>query len=97
MEKRHIELTAEERSGLLELVKGTQPVKTYRRAKALLALDEGKTLQAVSEQVGVSFQTMSKWRNGFVTERLGMLSDKAGQAAPDRRRAKSQDYGAGLQ
>ncbi len=73
MEKRHIELTPAERSHLLELVKGTQPVKTYRRAKGLLAMDEGKTLQAVSEQVGVSYQTVSKWRNAFLSERLVML------------------------
>ena len=55
MEKRRIELTPEERAHLLELVsKGTQPVKTYRRAQGLLAMDEGKTLQAVKQQVGVS-------------------------------------------
>jgi transposase len=82
MEKRHIELTPQERSQLLELVKGTQPVKTYRRAKALLALDEGKTLQAVSEQVEVSYQTVSKWRDGFVAGRLSMLSDKPRPGRP---------------
>ncbi len=83
MEKRHIELTPEERAHLLELVsKGTQPVKTYRRAQGLLAMDEGKTLQAVKQQVGVSYQTVSKWRDSFVAGRLSMLSDKPRPGRP---------------
>jgi transposase len=83
MEKRHIELTPTERTCLLDIVsKGTQPVKTYKRAQGLLAMDEGKTLQSVRQQVGVSYQTVSKWRNAFLSERLSMLFDKQRPGRP---------------
>lgn len=83
MEKRHIELTSTERTHLLEIVsKGTQAVKTYKRAQGLLAMDEGKTLQAVKQQVGVSYQTVSKWRDAFLEERLSMLFDKQRPGRP---------------
>lgn len=83
MEKRHIELTSTERTCLLEIVgKGTQPVKTYKRAQGLLALDEGKTIEWVRQHVGVSYLTVSKWRNAFLEERLSMLFDKQRAGRP---------------
>jgi transposase len=83
MEKRHIELTLVERDYLQELVtQGTHPVRTYQRAQALLHLDAGKRLQAVSEQVGVSYESGSKWPNAFRKERLSMLFAKQRPGRP---------------
>lgn len=49
MKKHHIQLTDAHRSFLEDLLrKGDLPVKTYRRALALLELDRGKTYTAVA-------------------------------------------------
>ncbi len=83
MEKRHIELNSVERDYLQELVsQGTHPARTYQRAQALLSLDAGKSLQAVSDQVGVSYVSVSKWRNAFRKERLSMLYAKQRPGRP---------------
>ena len=83
MEKRHIELNSTERDYLEKMLsQGNHPARTYQRAKALLSLDTGESLQAVSEQVGVSYVSVSKWRNAFQKERLSMLFDQQRPGRP---------------
>lgn len=83
MEKRHITLTSVERDYLQELLsKGTVAVKTYKRGQALLNLHEGKSLQAAAQRAGVSYLTVSKWRNGYRQTGLSMLYDQQRPGRP---------------
>jgi putative transposase len=83
MEKQHIRLTTVERDYLQELVsKGIQAIKTYKRASALLSLDQGSTLEAVATQLQVSYPTVHNWRNSYKESGLSMLYDKQRSGRP---------------
>jgi putative transposase len=83
MKKKHIELREEEQSKLAALLsKGSLSVKVYKRAQALLSLNRGETMQAVSEQVGVSYPTMIAIVKGYKERGLQMLYDKARSGRP---------------
>ena len=83
MKKQHIELKQEERPQLEALLsKGILSVKVYKRAQALLALDRGETMQAVSGQVGVSYPTIIAFVKAYKERGLQMLYDKARSGRP---------------
>ena len=83
MKKQHIELKQEERAQLEALLsKGILSVKVYKRAQALLALDRGETMQAVSGQVGVSYPTIIAFVKAYKERGLQMLYDKARSGRP---------------
>lgn len=72
MKKQHVTLSEEDRQYLTDLIsKGELPVRTYRRALALLELDRGKTYKAVAETVDVTSQTASTWASNY--EKIGLL------------------------
>jgi transposase len=52
------------------------------RCKIVLACAEGKTNQAVAEQLGIWPQTVTKWRGRFVRGRLEALSDEPRPGRP---------------
>src|SRR5919206_4194045 len=76
MKKQHITLTDSDRSALETLLsKGALPVKTFRRATALLELDRGQTLTAVATTLGVKYDTVAAWRDRYQTQSLAGLHD----------------------
>jgi len=83
MKQSHVELTQEDKVYLEQLLKrGVLPVRVSKRALALLALDKGATLQSVSEQVGMSYLTVLKWRDKYKAEGLNFLADKQRPGRP---------------
>jgi putative transposase len=83
MKKQHVQLTESDRAQLKELLrKGSLPVKTYRRAQALLALDQGQTYLAVAALVGVSNLTVATWSQKYCQVGLAMLPDQPRSGRP---------------
>lgn len=83
MEKQHISLTSVERNYLQDcLSKSSLAVRVHKRSQALLALDQGETMQAVAKLVAVSYPTISSWRNGYKESGLSMLYDKHRSGRP---------------
>ena len=76
MKKQHITLTDTDRTTLENLLsKGALPVKTFKRATALLELDRGKTLAAVATTLDVKHATVAAWRTAYTTTGLACLHD----------------------
>jgi len=76
MNKQHVTLTDADRESLEALLaKGSLPVKTFKRATALLELDRGKTLAAVAATLAVDYNTVAAWRNGYRDTGLACLHD----------------------
>lgn len=83
MHKRHLELTATDRSELEALLsKGHLGARQFKRATGLLELDRGKPIQAVCETLGVNRVTVRKWRDRYQQEGLSMLTDKPRPGRP---------------
>lgn len=83
MKKQHVVLREEERQYLNNLIsKGELPVRTYKRALALLELDRGKTYTSVAETLGVSIPTVSTWAKNYRQEGLLCLQDKPRSGRP---------------
>ena len=83
MIKSHLQLNDADRSTLQSLVnKGTLSVKVYKRATALLKLDQGHTLQSVAALLNVNYNTVAAWRDLYQTEGLTMLHDKPRSGRP---------------
>ena len=85
MKKQHVTLTPDDQSALESLLeKGTLPVKTFKRATALLELQRGKTLVAVAATLGVNYNTVARWRDGYHTHGLACLIDAPRPGRPVR-------------
>jgi putative transposase len=83
MKKQYVTLTDSERTTLQELLaKGSLPVKTFKRASALLELDRGKTLAAVACTLDVDYNTVAAWRNGYHSSGLKCLHDAPRSGRP---------------
>lgn len=83
MKIQHITLSEADRVYLKALLKkGHLGVKQYKRATALLELNRGQSLKAVAETLGVSYVTVSAWRNGYRREGLAVLHDKPRSGRP---------------
>jgi transposase len=83
MKKQHITLSATDREVLTVLLKkGHLGVKQYKRATGLLELDRGKSLSAVAATLGVSYVTVSSWRDGYRREGVTVLYDKPRSGRP---------------
>lgn len=56
MEKQHLKIRAKDKRKLESLlVKGSLPVKVFKRATALVELDRGKSFGAVAETMGFCY------------------------------------------
>lgn len=85
MKKAHVTLTDDDRTTLEALLaKGTLAAQTFKRATALLELDRGKTLVAVAETLGVDYNTVAVWRDGYRTKGLDCLNDAPRSGRPIR-------------
>jgi putative transposase len=83
MKKQHLTLTDAERSTLETLLsKGTLPVKTFKRATALLELDRGKTLADVAATLSVTYNAVAKWRDRYKATALSCLEDAPRSGRP---------------
>jgi len=83
MKKEHITLSEKDRTDLENLLaKGDLPVKTHKRALALLELDRGSTFTRVAEIVGRTKQTISKWAKKYEATGLAFLTDKPRPGRP---------------
>ena len=83
MKKAHIKLSEADRSYLKNLLKkGRLPVKTYKRATALLELDRGRSYTEVAAIVGVVKQTTSTWASRYRESGLVFLTDKPRSGRP---------------
>jgi transposase len=93
MKKQHLTLTDNDRTRLQELLaKGSLPVKSFKRATALLELDRGKTLAAVAATLDMDYNTIAAWRDGYKASGLSCLEDAPRSGRPividGRQRAK---------
>ncbi|MBI2704113.1 MAG: IS630 family transposase [Actinobacteria bacterium] len=76
-------LTSEERETLLRWSRRPKSAQALAmRCRIVLACAEGATNKAVAAAVGVSANTVSKWRRRFVEERLEGLFDEPRPGAP---------------
>lgn len=83
MNKHHVELSASDREYLEALIaKGTLPVKGYRRAVALLALDTGQTYTTVAQTVKVTVATLSTLAQRYQAHGLQALHDQRRSGRP---------------
>src|SRR5918998_1805673 len=83
MQKQHVTLTDADRTTLeVLLAKGTLPVKTFKRATALLELDRGKTLTVVAATLDVDYNTVAAWRDRYRTRGLDGLHDAPRSGRP---------------
>ena len=83
MIKSHLPLSDADRSTLESLVnKNSLSVKVYKRATALLKLDQGCTLQSVAALLDVNYNTVATWRDRYQAEGLAMLQDKPRSGRP---------------
>lgn len=83
MAKIRVKLSPEHQLYLIDLLsKGTLPIKTMKRATALLELDKGKTFGAVAQSLNVGYQTVSSWAAKYQTQQLTFLSDKPRSGRP---------------
>ena len=83
MKKQHLHLNDLQRKDLQAMTAtGTLPAKVFKRATALLLLDQGHSLRAVAQTLSVSAQTVSNWRDRFQEQALAMLFDKPRSGRP---------------
>ena len=83
MKKEHVTLSPADRTYLQNLIKkGSLPAKTYKRALALLELDQGRTFTEVASLVGVVIQTASNWAQKYQASGLDFLTDKPKPGRP---------------
>ena len=83
MIKSHLSLPDSDRTFLQSLVRQQNlSVKVFRRATALLELDQGRTLQSVAASLGVNYNTIAAWRDAYRQDGLQMLPDKPRSGRP---------------
>ena len=83
MKKQHLQLSETERQELEQLLaKGALPVRIFKRATGLLALNRGETLEAVAKLVGVTNDTVRAWRKRYQAEGIKGLRDKPRSGRP---------------
>ena len=83
MKKHHLTLTDHDRSTLETLLsKGTLSARKFKRATALLELDRGKTLADVAATLGVNYNAVAAWRDGYTANGLNCLDDAPRSGRP---------------
>lgn len=76
-------LTKQERNELLRLTRRRKSAQALAlRANIILKCAGNQSNQQVAETLGVTVQTVGKWRNRFIAKRLDGLSDEPRSGAP---------------
>lgn len=79
----HLQLNDAQRQDLERLTAaGTLPARVFKRARALLLLDQGHPLASVATLLSVSSNSVATWRDRFKEEALAMLFDKPRSGRP---------------
>jgi len=85
MLKSHLHLAENDRLYLQELVKKSSlSRKVYQRARALLCLDGGQSLQDAAALTQVNYNTVAVWRDLYKAQGLTMLQDRPRSGRPPR-------------
>jgi transposase len=85
MIKQHVKLSEADRQQLQHLIAQEKvSIKVFRRAKALLLLDQGQSLQQAAATVSMDYNAVAKWRNRYMSEGLAVLEDKPRSGRPVR-------------
>src|SRR5712691_10368676 len=80
-----LECSAEDAASLVAITKSrTEEARTVERARVILACLEGKEIQQVARELGVSIPTVSKWRRRFALWGLRGLRDRLRSGKPAR-------------
>jgi len=79
-----IKLTNEERNLLIENTKPHMQYRFVQRAKVILLAEKGLSNEDISLKVGLSFVSVSKWRNRYAKYGIVGLKDKVGRGRPKR-------------
>jgi transposase len=83
MQKEHVKLSQADQEFLMTIIaKGQLAARVFRRATALLELNRGQTLCAVSQTLQVSYQTVAQWRDNYQASGLQALEDKQRKGRP---------------
>jgi transposase len=78
-----LECSVEDKASLVTLAKSrTEEAYTVERARIILACLEGKEIQQVAQELGVSLATVSKWRRRFALWGLRGLRDQPRPGKP---------------
>jgi transposase len=76
-------LSAEERTQLCNWSRKRRSARALAlRARIVLGCSDGRSNRAVARSVGVTTQTVGKWRGRFLAERLRGLRDQPRSGAP---------------
>ena len=79
----HIELSSEDRDRLRFMAgSGISEQRMARRARVILATSEGKSLELVAAQSGLSKNNCAKWKQRFVKQGIEGLADRPGRGRP---------------
>jgi transposase len=78
-----LECSAEDNAGLVAVAKSqTAEARAVERARIILACLEGKEIQQVAQELGVSIPTVTKWRKRFALWGLRGLQDQPRPGKP---------------
>ena len=84
-----IQLTEAEQEEIKEIIRRTKDARVLRRARAVLALDQGKTANEVSEHQNVSLSAIYEWKQRVVRERDVPLVERLRNRRQQQRLGKS--------
>jgi putative transposase len=77
MRKKYLALSSADRLYLKSLIsKGKCSARLFKRAMALLQLDQGKSISAIAEALNVSLPTVSIWRDRYLSGGLKAALDE---------------------
>src|ERR1700684_2421116 len=78
-----LECSVEDKASLLAITKsGIEEARAVERARIILACVEGKEIQQVAGELGVSIPTVTKWRRRFALWGLRGLRDQPRSGKP---------------
>ena len=85
MKKQHIKLKPVDKLYLEKLVsKGSLKARIFQRATGLLELDRGKSYVSISETLGVTRQSVSRWARNYKEQGLDFLEDNPSSGRPPK-------------
>ena len=79
-----IKLTRDERNLLIENTKPHMQYRFVQRAKIVLLAEKGYSNNDISIRVGLSFVSVSIWRNRYAKYGIVGLKDKTGRGKPKK-------------
>src|SRR5271170_3469966 len=80
-----LECSAEDKASLVAITKGRiEEARVVERARIVLACLDGKEIQQVARELGVSIPTVTKWRRRFALWGLRGLGDQSRSGKPVR-------------